>query len=245
MCGRFTLHTVREALAHRFAVSLNDLELRPRYNIAPTQSVLTVVADESGERQGREMQWGLIPPWEPEPRTKLSTINARIEGVSQSRLYRGPLERRRCLILADGYYEWQAPSPSVTPDQSKVNLPVRRAKQPHWIHRLDGEPFAFAGIYSLWRAREDPEALPLWSCSLLTTVAFASLRSIHARMPIILQRKYEADWIDPSTRHADELMALLTPAAEESLTHHPVKTLVNSPRHEGPELILDAPQAGF
>jgi len=233
MCGRFTLHTVRETLARRFRVSVDGLELEPRYNISPTQQVLCVTEDTAEARALKPMRWGLIPPWEPEPTTKLSTINARVETVATSRLYRSAFAKRRCLILADGYYEWQ---PSTTPGTPK---------QPFWIHRRDGAPFGFAGIYSEWRPKQAPEATPLLSCSILTMPAFASLAGIHGRMPIILRPDSEANWLAPGPQTPSELTPLLEPDAEAQLTQHPVSRRVNSPRAQGPELIRDAPEAGF
>jgi len=246
MCGRFTLHTVREALEQRFAIDLSAIELSARYNIAPTQPILVLVAGTSEEESGAEhrslearwMRWGLIPSWEPEPRTKLSTINARIENAAQSRVYRTAFRKRRCLILADGFYEWQAAAgPS-------------RGKTPFWIHRRDRCPFAFAGLYGIWHAKgadrdAGSPADPVYSCAILTMPASPALSEIHSRMPIILRAEHERQWVRPDECDPEALAPLLQPTPGDALTAYPVSRRVNSPRNDDPALIRDAPEAGF
>jgi putative SOS response-associated peptidase YedK len=230
MCGRYTVHSPAETLRVRFRIALPEGDLDPRYNVCPSQQVLTVAVGRDGERRAVPMRWGFIPFWSETPETKLSTINAKAESAASSRLYRDALQRRRCLILADGFYEWQ---PAKTKKEPKV---------PHWIARRDRAPFAFAGIYSVWRPKDQPDAQPLLSCAILTVGANPVVAPIHARMPLILLPEHEDAWIDPALREPEQVAALLKPDAE-SLVAQPVSRLVNSPQHDGPALICEASEA--
>ena len=234
MCGRFTLHTEKEILGRRFEVSLDDWVGEPRFNIAPTQSVLTV--RESDERRIAEtMRWGLVPGWARD-RTKLPPmINARAETLAEKPAYRDSFRRRRCLIPADGFYEWQKP------------VGLGKSKIPHWISLTDGEPFAMAGLWAEWRPPSGLDEQVLRSCTIVTTAARPSIGPIHERMPLILPPATEAAWLDPSLEDAEALAALLVPVEDTRLAARSVSKRVNSPRNDGPELIApwEDPSLGF
>lgn len=235
MCGRYTLHTEKELLAGRFG--FDDALLRPlppRYNIAPTDSVLTVV-ERDGQRAARPMRWGLIPFWA-KSRDKLPLmINARRETVATKPAYRDAFRRSRCLVLGDGFYEWQRPSGLAT------------RKTPYWISRRDGAPFAMAGLCSGWRDPEQPLADKLYSCSIITAPANSAVAEIHERMPVILTRDAEATWLSRDVQDPGTLSALLEPLRADELESRPVSTRVNSVRNDDPSLIerFEDPQLGF
>jgi putative SOS response-associated peptidase YedK len=237
MCGRYTLHTEKEALAIRFGFDPGDLAgFAPRYNLAPTQKVVVVRADQNG-RSASFMRWGLVPSWAKEISGLPQLINARAEGIAVKPSFRTPLRVQRCLIPADGFYEWQAP---VAPAKTKI---------PHLIGLASGEPFALAGIWSAWRPKDVLAVEPLLSCAIITTAANAAVRAIHERMPVVLPREAEARWLDPALDgNVDALLALLVPVASESLAAHPISRRVNSVRNDDPsllELATDDPQLGF
>jgi putative SOS response-associated peptidase YedK len=236
VCGRFTLHTEKELLTRRFRVEPEQLAAyRPSYNVAPTQAVLTVRRVEAA-RRAEPMRWGLVPGWAKDPGKLPSMINARVETAPSRPAYRRPFRHQRCLILADGFYEWQAP---VAP---------RRRRIPHWISLETREPFAMAGLWSLWRPPGPDSAEPVLSCTILTTDANPALAPIHARMPVILRPTDEAMWLDPALDdRVERLRELLAGLPAEHFRSHPVSVRVNSPRNDGPELILpdDPPELGF
>jgi putative SOS response-associated peptidase YedK len=230
MCGRYTVHSPAEALRKRFRIELPEGDLDPRYNVCPSEQVLTVAIGRDGERHAIPMRWGFVPFWSETPETKLTTINAKAEGVESSRLYRDAFRRRRCLISADGFYEWQ-PAPS-----------KKGPKLPHWIARWDREPFAFAGLYSVWRPKDRPDAEPLLSCTILTVAANPIVAPIHTRMPLILLPEHESAWIDRTVKEPEQIARLLKPDAE-NLIAQPVSRLVNSAEHDGPALIAEVAEA--
>lgn len=218
MCGRYTLRTPPREWAALFGLDeVPDLE--PRYNIAPTQDVATVRTRPGGE--GRELamlRWGLVPAWAERPDFDARTINARAETVDRLPSFRDAFRERRCLVVADGFYEWQ---------------PAGRRKQPYWVHRPDGGVFAMAGLWERWEGTGGP---PLESCTIVTTDASERVRTLHDRMPVILTPAEGALWLDRRRDPAD-LRALLRPAPEDSLVFHPVSTAVNRPETDSPELI--------
>jgi putative SOS response-associated peptidase YedK len=232
VCGRFTLHTPKEILAARFAVDLSSVDLAPRYNVAPTQPVLVVRAGEQGARRADLMRWGLVPTWATEAKSS-GMINARVESAATRPAYRVPFRRHRCLILADGFYEWQAGG--------------RARKTPYWVSLASGEPFAMAGLWSFWRARELFATEPVLSCAILTAPANEAIAPIHDRMPVILHPEAEAAWIERGEQEVERLRALLVPVPAEALRAVPVGLRVNSPRNDGPDLIRpeDIPRLGF
>jgi len=217
MCGRFTLTTNLGAIAHRFGVARILEEVGPRYNIAPTQTV--IVANDDGSRHLTEMRWGLIPSWAKDPTIGNRMINARAETVATKPAFRVALRKRRCLIPADGFYEWQ---------------PVGRRKQPVYIILKRRKPFSFAGLWEAWTS---PEGEEVRSCTIITTEANDLLKPIHDRMPVILTKEAEKVWLDPMIQDPERLLPLLTPYLAEEMEVYPVSTKVNNPAHDGPKLL--------
>lgn len=219
MCGRYTLATPDPAaLRARFPIG-EAVEVAPRYNVAPGDRVLAVTTDREGAPRGELLRWGLVPSWAKSPDTGLKMINARVETVATAPAFRLPFERFRCLVIADGFYEWS-------------RLPGGD-KQPHHIARSDGEPFAFAGLWSVWGASADAV---LRTCTILTTGANATLASLHDRMPVILRRSDERAWLDPSTP-TETLRALLRGLPAGEIAVRPVGRAVNDARYDGPECL--------
>jgi putative SOS response-associated peptidase YedK len=249
MCGRYASSRRPEDLVEEFEIDRVEVPetLPPDYNVAPTKQVYAVVqrpadkgsrddASDGGEgrsqRQLRAVRWGLVPFWAKDPSVGNKMINARMETVHEKPAYRRPFASRRCLLPADGYYEWYA-----TEQRTRAGKPV---KQPFFIHPADGGVLAMAGLYEIWRdptrADDDPQRF-LWSCTVITTSAEDAVGHIHDRMPLMVQRERWAEWLDPAAGDADDLKRLLVPAAPGRLEAYPVSTAVNSVRNNGPELL--------
>ena len=222
MCGRYTLSVPLSNLVDAFDVPPPEFEYRPRFNIAPTQDVPVVAQDEGGRRMGL-LRWGLIPSWAKDPAMGSRLINARSETVDQKPSFRSAFRRRRCLVPADGFYEWRK-------DDGEGGG-GKGTRTPYWIHRSSRAPFAFAGLWERW---EPPQGDPLFTFTILTTEATPGLRPIHPRMPVILEGNALGRWLDHSAP-PEELLSLLRPYAREDLTWYPVSTRVNSPRNDSPE----------
>jgi putative SOS response-associated peptidase YedK len=197
------------------------VEVRRRFNVAPGDDVLAVTTDRDGAPRGELLRWGLVPHWAETPEPPLKMINARAETLAERPAYREAFERFRCLILADGFYEWQA-----TPS----------GKRAFHITRSDGVPFAFAGLWSTWR-RDDAE---LRSCSIVTTHANPALAPLHDRMPVILEPTTEDAWLD-STTPRQVLTELLRPLADDETALREVGPAVNDARYDGPECLAAPP----
>jgi putative SOS response-associated peptidase YedK len=226
MCGRYTLHTEKEALAERFGFDPADLALlAPRYNIAPTQDVVSVRVRD-GKRQAELVRWGLVPWFAKGVDAQPLMINARVETLADKPAFRDALRRRRCLIPADGFYEWRASG---------------KTKLPHWIGLRSGQPFAFAGLWSYWKPKPPQAGEPVVSCAIVTTDANAAVRDLHDRMPVILPRDAEGYWLDPALDDVDALLALLTPVDAAELDVHPVSPRLNSVANDDASL-LEPPQ---
>ena len=221
MCGRYSLVADMSELALRFDFEGGGETRPPRFNIAPTQEVLAVTRDASDSRNGaRAMRWGLIPFWAKDPSIGNRMINARAETVDTSPAFRRAFERRRCLVVADGFYEW---------------LKVGKERVPMRVSLSSGEPFAFAGLWETWRS---PDGQPLASCTIITTTPNAVMEPVHNRMPVILPRDVEGAWLDSTgARSAAELKELLAPYAGSDLEVYEVSKLVNSPRNDTPEVL--------
>jgi putative SOS response-associated peptidase YedK len=222
MCGRFTLRTPARDLVEIFEL-LREPELTPRYNIAPTQNV-AVIRQDGKSRELSLMRWGLVPSWSKDPKAGPPLINARSETIATKPSFRTAFKRRRCLIPADGFYEWQKQSDSKT-------------KIPHYIRMAKDRAFAFAGLWETWHGGNGSE---LESCTIVTTEANDLMRPLHDRMPVVLPEENFAQWLDPKNENVPELEALLRPYAPSEMTAFPISTLVNSPRNERPECILPA-----
>lgn len=228
MCGRFTLSQSESVIAEAFELS-EVPTLEPRYNIAPTQLVPTVVRpkvsaqspEQSEQRQFLLLRWGLIPSWAKDPAIGARLINARSETVTEKPSFRAAFRQRRCLVIADGFYEWQR---------------QERKKQPFYFRLQDGQPFAFAGLWERWKA---PNGEAIESCTILTTEANELLRPIHDRMPVILDPKDYELWLDPEVQKPEPLQQLLRPYRSEAMTTYPVSTQVNNPTNNSPECITE------
>ncbi len=222
MCGRYAFFSPAEAVRRTFA--LDDVPaLEPRYNIAPTQDVPAVRAGEEGARSFAMLHWGLVPKWAKERAIGNRMINARSETLAEKPSFRDAYRKRRCLVLADGWYEWQ-----VTP----------AGKQPWFIRRKPAQPFAFAGLWERWK---DPAGgAMLESCTIITTDAAAAIRKIHERMPVVLADADWDRWLDTAFSDTDTLSALLKPYADDALEAWPVSREVNAPKNQGPGLIASA-----
>ncbi len=230
MCGRYSLTTPVEAMARVFGFPGPWPNLPPRYNIAPTQTVPVLRAAAGGGVELAQVRWGLVPSWAKDPSAGARMINARAETVAGKPAFRAAFRRRRCLVPADGFYEWRK-----TPDGRR---------QPWRIARPDGAPFAFAGLWERWEKAAD--GTPLETCTIVTTAANDVLRPIHPRMPVILDPADFAAWLDPATPPG-AAAALLRPAPNAWLVAVPVSTRVNDVRHDDPGCIeplagpVDAP----
>ncbi|QSJ14488.1 SOS response-associated peptidase [Nostoc sp. UHCC 0702] len=220
MCGRFTLNQPAAALAQLFGVQL-VADLAPQYNIAPTQMVATVLHNpQSDQREFQYLRWGLIPSWAKEKAMGAKLINARAETVAEKPAFRSAFKHRRCLVLADGFYEWQK---------------QQRKKQPFYFRLQDGQPFGFAGLWSTWRSPAQEEIV---SCTILTTAANELLQPIHDRMPVIIAPQDYNLWLDTQVQTPEALQQLLLPYAAEAMKAYPVSTLVNNSQHNSSECII-------
>ncbi len=219
MCGRYTLATPSPAdIRARFPVG-ESVQIARRFNVAPGDEVLSVTTDREGQPRGELLRWGLVPAWSATPKTGLKMINARVETVAHRSAFRRAFERYRCLIIADGFYEWQEQPTG--------------PKQAFHITRGDQKPFAFAGLWSIWGPPEGPR---LRTCTILTTRANPAVESLHDRMPVILAPDQEEPWLDASTPPAalDELLHGLN-AHQTAL--RAVGPAVNDARYDGPECL--------
>ncbi|HEX4806854.1 MAG TPA: SOS response-associated peptidase [Conexibacter sp.] len=222
MCGRYTLASTTPAqLRARFPLG-ESVRIAQRFNVAPGDDVLAVVMREGGPT-GALLRWGLVPPWAEDPSVGFRMINARAETVADKPAYRAPFERGRCLIVADGFYEWQREGP----------------RQPFHVTKDGGAPFAFAGIRTAWRDPRQPDGELLRSCAIITTAANAVVQHIHPRMPVILDRADEEAWLDPGTPPA-RLHAMLHPLANDQTHARAVSKAVNDARYDGPECLAPA-----
>ena len=223
MCGRFSLIADLGELAARFEFDSDWDAFDARHNIAPTQDVLTIVGGEN--RRLGFMRWGLIPRWAKSPSIGARMINARAETVAEKPAFRAAFRHRRCLVPADGFYEWRR---------------VGKSKIPMRIVMRSREPFAFAGIWSVWRDA-DGERVP--TCAIITTTPNATLAPIHNRMPVILSKDAERLWLDDGVEDPDALSSVLLPYPADLMEAYQVSPLVNSVANDGPEII--DPSAGL
>jgi putative SOS response-associated peptidase YedK len=245
MCGRYASSRRPEDLVEEFEITevRVDAPLAPDYNVAPTKQVYAVVerspSRESGEpprRQLRVLTWGLVPSWAKDPTMGSRLINARMETVAEKPAYRRAFAARRCLLPADGYYEWY-----VTSQRTAGGKP---RKQPFFIRPRAGGVLAMAGLYEIWRdptrGEDDPDRFR-WTCTVLTTDAEDALGRIHDRMPLMVEPARWQAWLDPRRAGGTDLLELLVPAAPGNLEAYPVSALVSNVRNNGPELIEPIP----
>ena len=217
MCGRFTLISSVSDLQLKFGFAMEPADVRPRYNVAPTQQVLTVVND--GERRGELMRWGLVPSWAKDVKIGSRMINAVSETAASKPAFRSAFRRRRCLVLADGFFEWRK--------EGKQRIPL-------YFSQKSGEPMAFAGLWENWKSPEDE-----WirSCTILTTAANSFIEPVHNRMPVILSAETVPLWLDPLTEAPENLQPLMLPAPSEVLDVREVSPTVNNVRNDNPGCI--------
>jgi putative SOS response-associated peptidase YedK len=273
MCGRYASARKRIELLEEFRVERDRVTepLAADYNVAPTKPVYAVISREArpeeaaSQAQGaadaaaapalqpgvtgvarelRVVRWGLVPFWAKDPKIGSRLINARAETVDSKPAFRQAFKRRRCLLPADGYYEWQRPDGASSDEPGGARAGGAKsggaAKQPYFITRDDGRPLAFAGLYELWRDAalpDDHQRAWLWTATIITTSAPDDLGKIHDRMPMVIAPDRWSDWLDPACDDPADLMALLAPAASGGLISYPVSTAVNSVRNNGPQLI--------
>ncbi len=223
MCGRFTLAVDPADLQEAFPQFAFPVQYQPRYNIAPTQPVLVLPND--GKFAADYYLWGLIPVWAKDPGIASRLINARSETLAEKSSFRGAYKYKRCLVLADGFYEWKT-------------QPGSRLKTPYHIRLASGKPFAFAGLWDEWLG---PDGSQVRSCTIITTEPNALMETMHSRMPVILPPSAYAEWLDPAPQKPDTLQKLMTQYPANEMTAHSVSSLVNSPANDRPELIAPIP----
>jgi putative SOS response-associated peptidase YedK len=214
MCGRFTLRTPANLLVEQFMLDMAP-PWQPRYNIAPTQTLFAVrkTADDD-QRHATLLRWGLVPSWAKDVKMGSRLINARADTIAEKPSFRSALKKRRCLVLADGYYEWRTEG---------------KRKQPFYIRMEDEQQFAFAGLWESWRPEQ---GAPLETCTLITTEANELTRSIHDRMPVILNAADHDLWLDPTFFERECITRLLVPFAAEEMKAEPVSSRVNSVKND-------------
>ena len=221
MCGRFTLSTPPEVISMCFDIETDSFNYLPAFNIAPTQNVLTL-RNRDNSKHAQTMRWGLIPFWAKEAKIGNKMINARSETVIENKVFKTPFQKRRCLILADSFYEW---------------VRVSKSKQPIRILLDSEKPFAFAGIWESWKDPNDPNSETVESCSIVTTRANTLIQPIHDRMPVILPRELESDWLDLDNTDTSFLREIMIPFDPGLMKCYPVSQAVNSTKNEGKDLI--------
>ena len=221
MCGRFTLKTPATELASLFD-GLDFSGIRPRYNICPTQAVTCVRQNQQRVAESASLRWGLVPFWAKDLKIGARMINARSETVATKPAFRAAFKKRRCLVIADGFYEWKKQG---------------AAKQPYYISRQDETPYAMAGLWESWSDKANPDSEPVETCTILTTAANATMAPLHDRMPVLLEPDDYPIWLDAEFKDADKLDSLMQPSPEGWLQHWPVSTFVNRPGNDSPACI--------
>jgi putative SOS response-associated peptidase YedK len=237
VCGRYVSVSSPTILAERFGVAeVREQVTEPNYNVTPRTEV-PVVAESRGVRVLDVVRWGLVPSWAKDLSIGDRMINARAEKVATGNAYKRAFAKRRCLVPADGFYEWQIVEEAGAPASGKR----RPRKQPWFFRRRDGEPLAFAGLWEIWH---DPalgdDAPRIRSCVIITTEPNELLRPVHDRMPVLLPEQAWDEWLDADNHDVAALQRLLVPAPAGELEGWPVSTLVNKPANNGPELLVRA-----
>ena len=220
MCGRFEIHTAIEIIASIFGINPEDvmIDFKPNYNVAPTNEVPVIIVMD-GKKRLMQYRWGLIPSWAKEEKMAFSMINARAETVAEKPAFKDAFKKQRCLVIADGFYEWQA---------------IGKVKKPVYVHLKSGQPMAFAGLYSNWTS---PEGKQINTCTIIVTNANELLAPIHDRMPVILKPDGQDKWLDPTLQDTASLHSLLQPYPSEELELYEVSQKVNSVKNNAAELI--------
>lgn len=222
MCGRYTMHTDVDKLIEQLKLNFIEAQLTPAYNIAPTQNVGAIVETEKG-RLLKAFRWGLVPHWAKDLTIGNKMINARAETLGEKPSFRSLIKSHRCVIPADGFYEWKKED-----DKSKT---------PYFIHRKDDNPFALAGLWAQWK-EQDSDAKPIQTFTIITTSANELMEPLHHRMPVILPPEAREEWLNPDNEAKESLLELLVPYEGDDMEAYAVSTKVNSPRNQGQELIV-------
>jgi putative SOS response-associated peptidase YedK len=217
MCGRFDLHSSIEIIARVFQIDSIIFDVKPNYNVAPSQDIAIVIND--GKNRLVPCKWGFVPNWSKEIKTGYKMINARAETVATNRSFQSAFENQRCLIVADGFYHWQK---------------LSGTKKPFYVRLKSLKPMGLAGLYNNWTS---PEGEEICTCTIIITDANELLAPIHPRMPVILPENAYGLWLDPSMHDQDRLMLLLKPFPSEEMEHYPVTSKVNSYKYNDPENI--------
>lgn len=218
MCGRFVLKSLISFIEKEFGITIFWFEPKPSYNIAPLQNIATVIHRE-GSNQLVELRWGLIPPWAKDPSIGNKLINARAETVMEKPSFKNAFKLRRCLILADGFYEWRK--------EGTLKFPV-------YIHLKSGKPFGFAGLHEIWAPHDGG---PIRTCTIITTDSNELIKPIHNRMPVIVPKEQESLWLHPAEPHENLLPSLLKPYPSDEMEYYDVSRMVNSSKNNSPECI--------
>lgn len=224
MCGRFVRKSDARTIAREFDVEEVSTDLAPSYNIAPSQPVAVVMTD--GMKRLVSMKWGLIPAWSNDPIIGNRLINARAETLVEKPSFREAFMRQRCLVIADGFYEWQKRG---------------RTKQPYFIHLKGERPFGFAGLYDIWTS---PEGELITTCTIITTEPNEMVKALHDRMPVILSKEFEDRWLDPYNPDQASLIQMLNPYSASEMEMHTVSPTVNSTANDSPECMRPAAPSG-
>lgn len=220
MCGRFTFVVSPDEIMERFELDSIPFDLPLRYNIAPGQNIPAIIEDK-GQRRIGQLRWGLVPSWASDAKGGYKMINARAETLTEKPAFRRLFERKRCIIPADGFFEWQQ-RPS--------------GKQPMRIMMRNGEPFAFAGLFDSWSS---PAGEKIHTCTIITTQPNEVVKDIHDRMPVILRQEDEGVWLDREKYDADLLQSLLVPYDATQMRAYPVSAMVGSPKNDAPDCIKE------
>lgn len=217
MCGRFVRYSSIQELIKEFGVSGPSFDLKSNYNIAPSQEIAIVIND--SKKRLALCKWGFIPSWAKDPKIAYKMINARAESVAEKPSFKGAFKSKRILIAADGFYEWQKKG---------------KTKNPVYIRVKSGKPFGFAGLFNIWTS---PEGTKICTCTIITTDANSLLEPVHNRMPVIIGKGDQDQWLDPDNNDSEKLRKLLKPFSSEDMDYYGVSTLVNSPSHNSPDCI--------
>jgi len=218
MCGRTVCISPLDVITQEFNISSVAFEPSPNYNISPSQSI-PVVINENGSNKLISCRWGFIPSWSKDETIGHKMINARAETIAEKSSFKKAFASQRCLVIADGFYEWS--------QKDKIKTPV-------YVHMKSGKPFGFAGLYNVWTS---PENKQICTSTIITTQANELLKPIHDRMPVILPKDIEKQWLDPNIHDASAVLPLLKPYSSEGLEFYNVSTKVNSPKNNSPECI--------
>ena len=221
MCGRFVQYNLLQAVQQIFNIDTISFEVIPNYNVAPTQDILAVIKH-NNENKLEKLHWGLVPFWAKDISIGSRMINARAETVAVKPSFRTAFKKRRCLIPADGFYEWKG---------------EKGKKQPYYVSNSSGEPFEFAGLWEIWTNKENAEESVYKSCAIITTTAIGTIREIHHRMPVILDPKFHEKWLNAEIQDPIKLEIILKDGLIHDMKYYPVSKLVNSVKNNDPNCI--------